>query len=62
MWTAAKLYTVQPPSRPLIPASQRFTLAHQAPRESLLLAGGCGGSARDGGGWQMVQWYVRLTD
>lgn len=54
--------TVQPPCHALSSAPQRFTLAHQAPRESLLLAGGCGGSLRDGGGWQMVQWYVWRTD
>lgn len=46
----------QKTSYPLRSAPQRFTLAHQAPGESLLLAGGCGGFSQGwGGGWQMVQ-------
>lgn len=48
LWAALHC-SAQPPSYPLSSAPQRFALAHQAPRESLLLAGGCGGSARDGG-------------
>lgn len=48
LWVALHS-SAQPPSYPLSSAPQRFALAHQAPRESLLLAGGCGGSARDGG-------------
>lgn len=53
----------QKTSYPLRSAPQRFTLAHQAPGESLLLAGGCGGFSQGwGGGWQMVQWYVWWMD
>lgn len=47
-------------SYPLRSAPQRFTLAHQAPGESLLLAGGCGGFSQ---GWgEAGRWFSGMSD
>lgn len=59
----------QPQSHPLSSAPQRFALAHQAPRESLLLAGGCGGFSqgmvgvrRWDWGREAGRWFTGMSD